>query len=90
MCSLVGLLKWLSGKNLPANVGAAGAMGWIPGLGRSPGGGNGNTLQYSYQDNPMDRGTWWATVYWVAKNWTELSMKTHTHTHTLVLLCSPH
>ena len=65
-------------------------MGWIPGLGRSPGGGNGNTLQYSYQGNPKDRGTWWATVYWVAKNWTQLSMNTHTHTHTLVLLCSPH
>ena len=78
----VGLPKWLSGKNLPANAGAAGAMGWIPGLGRSPGGGNGNTLQYSYQGNPKDRGTWWATVYWVAKNWTQLSMNTHTHTHT--------
>ena len=89
--SFVGLLKWLSGKNLPANAGAAGAagaMGCIPGSGRSPGGGNGNTLQFSYQDNPVDRGTWWATVYWVAKNWTQLSMKTHTHTHTHTLVRS--
>ena len=51
-------------KNLPANVGD---MGLIPGLGRSPGEGNGNPLQYSCLENPMDRGAWWATVYWVAK-----------------------
>ena len=44
-------------KNLPANAGDAGS---IPGSGRSPGGGNGNPLQYSYLENPMDRGTWWA------------------------------
>ena len=36
-------------------------MGLIPGSGRSPGGGNGNQLQYSYLGNPMDRGAWWAT-----------------------------
>ena len=47
-------------KNLPANEEAAGDMNSIPGLGRSPGGGNGNPLQYSCQDNPMDRGAWWA------------------------------
>ena len=46
-------------KNLPANTGDAGSF---PGSGRSPGGGNGNPLQYSCQDNPMDRGAWWATV----------------------------
>ena len=38
-------------------------LGSIPGLGRSPGEGNGNPLQYSCQENPMDRGTWWATVH---------------------------
>ena len=51
-------------KNLPASVGD---MGLIPGLGRSPGEGNGNPLQYSCLENPMDRGAWWATVYRVAK-----------------------
>ena len=47
-------------KNLPANAGDTGS---IPGSGRFPGGGNGNTLQYSYLGNPMDRGAWWATVH---------------------------
>ena len=51
-------------KNLSANTGDVGS---IPGLGRSFGKGNGNPLQYSYLGNPMDRGTWWATVYEVAK-----------------------
>jgi len=47
-------------KNLPA---IAGDVSLIPGLGRSPGEGNGNPLQYSCLGNPMDRGTWWATVH---------------------------
>ena len=51
-------------KNLPANEGDSGL---IPGLGRSPGEGNGNLLQHSCLGNPMDRGTWWATVHGVAK-----------------------
>ena len=42
-------------------------MGLIPGLERSPGGGNGNPLQHSYLENPMDRGAWWATVHGVTK-----------------------
>ena len=42
----------------------------IPGLGRSPGGGHGNPLQYSHLENPMDRGDWWAAVRRVAKSWT--------------------
>ena len=56
-------------KNLPANAGDVRDMGWIPGLGRSPGGGHGNPLQYSCLGNPMDmdRGAWWATVHGVAK-----------------------
>ena len=45
----------------------------IPGLGRSPGGGNGNLLQYSCLENPMDRGAWWATVLGAAKSRTRLS-----------------
>ena len=57
-------------KNLPAN---ARNLDLIPGLGRSPGGGNGNPLQYSYMGNPMDRGAWQGTVHSVAKNWTWLS-----------------
>ena len=48
-------------KNLPANAGNIGDPGLIPGLGRSSGGGNGNPLQYSYLENPMDRGAWRAT-----------------------------
>ena len=46
----------------------AGDLGSIPGLGRSPGGGNGYPLQYSCLENPMDRGAWWATVHGVAKS----------------------
>ena len=48
-------------------------MGLIPGSGRSPGGGNGNPFQYSCQENPVDRGAWWATVHGLAKGWTRLS-----------------
>ena len=55
-------------KNLPANAGDAREEGLIPGLGRSPGGGHGNPLQYSCLKNPMDREAWWATVHTVAKN----------------------
>ena len=51
-------------KNLPAN---AGGVGSIPGLGRSPGEGNGKPLWCSSLENPMDRGTWWATVHRVAE-----------------------
>ena len=51
----------------------AGDMGSIPGLGRSPGEGNGYPLQYFCLENSMDRGIWSATVYWVPKSWTQLS-----------------
>ena len=57
-------------KNPPANVGNARDMGLIPGLGRSPGGGNGNPLQYPCLENVMDREVWWAIVHGVAKSWT--------------------
>ena len=50
-------------KNLPANAGEIRDAGSIPGLGRSPGRGHGNPLQYSCLENPMDRGAWRATVH---------------------------
>ena len=55
-------------KNSPANAGEARDAGSIPRSGRSPGGGNGNPLQYSCLENPMDGGVWQATVHWVAKS----------------------
>ena len=60
-----------------ANAGDARDAGSIPGLGRSPGGGHGNPLQYSCLENPMDRGAWWATVHRVAKSHT-IGMTEHT------------
>ena len=77
-----------AGKESACN---AGDLDSIPGLGRSPGEGNGNTLQYSCLENSMDRGAWWATtVHGFTKSWTLLSthrllcifIHTHTHTHT--------
>ena len=62
-------------KNLPANVGDISDTGLIPGLRRSPGGRHGNPLQYSYLENPMDRGAWRVTVPGVAK---ELNMTEET------------
>ena len=55
-------------KNPPANTGDTGNLGSIPELGRSPGGGNGNPLQYSFLGNPMDGGEWQTTVHGVAKS----------------------
>ena len=54
-------------KNLPADAGDVSNMVLILGSGRSPGGGNGNPLQYSCLENPMDGGTWRATDHWVTK-----------------------
>ena len=62
-------------ENLPAD---AGDVSLIPGLGRSPGEGNGNPVQDSCLGNPMDRGAWWATVHGVAESQTSLSDQ-HTH-----------
>ena len=58
------LPQWLSGKEFACS---AGDVGSISGLGRSPRGGNGNSLHYSCLENPMDRGAWRATVHGVAK-----------------------
>ena len=57
-------------KNLPANAEDTGS---IPGLGRSPGEGNGTPLQYSCRENSTDRGAWQATVHGVSKSQTQLS-----------------
>ena len=51
----------------------AGDLGSIPGLGRRPGGGHGNPLQYSCLEDPVDRGAWWATVHRVAKSRSEVT-----------------
>ena len=62
------------GKESACNAGDSGS---IPGLGRSPGEGNGNPLQYSCQENPMDRGAWRATVHGVSRVRRNLAMKHH-------------
>ena len=54
-------------KNPPADAGATGS---IPGWGRSPGGGHGNSLQHSCLEDPRDRGAWWATVHGVTQSQT--------------------
>ena len=61
-------------KNPPANAGDIRYTGSILRLGRSPGGGHGNPLQYSCPENSMDRGAWWATVHGVAKSQTRLKV----------------
>ena len=63
-------------KNLPANAGDRRPTGSIPGSGRSPGGGNGNPLQHSCLENPMDKGDWEATVHSVAKSQTGFKQRT--------------
>ena len=63
--------QWL--KNPPANAGATGDTGPTPGSGRSPGGRNGNPLQYSCQNKPIDKGAWLAMVHEVTKSQTWLS-----------------
>ena len=60
-------------KNLPANAGDRGDSSSVLGSGRSPRSGNGNSFQYSCLENPMDRGTWLATVHGVMKSQTRLS-----------------
>ena len=65
-------------KNPPAKAGDIRDSGSIPGLGRYPGGGNGNPLQYSCLENPMGRGAWQVIVHRVAKCRTRLNTETHT------------
>ena len=69
------------GSEVKAPVCSAGDLGVIPGSGRFPGEGNGNPLQYSCLENPMDRGARWATVHGVAKSRTLLSDFTFTYVY---------
>ena len=71
-------------KKLPANAGDMGDVGSVPGLGRSPGGGHGNPLQYSSLKNFLDRRTWRGIVHGVTESWTQLSE------HTKLTLNFPH
>ena len=61
-------------ESLPASTGDLRDAGLIPGPGRSPGEGHGNPLQYSCQENPMDRGARQATFHGVIKSWTQLTL----------------
>ena len=61
------------GSEVKASAWNVGDLDLIPELGRSPGEGNGNPLQYSCLENPMDQGAWWATVHGVAKSQIRLS-----------------
>ena len=73
-------------KNPPAN---AGNMGLFPALGRAPGEGNGNPLQYCCLRNPMDRGAWQARIHRVAQSWTQLKrLSTHTLIYIVVVVRS--
>ena len=68
----IGLPQWLSSKESTFSTAATGDEGSIPGSGKSPGGGNGNPLQYSCLENPMDRGAWRDIVHKVSKSQTRL------------------
>ena len=82
------LLGFPSGSEVNASAHNAGHLGSIPGLGRSPREGNGNPLQYSWLENPMDGGAWWATFHWVTKSQTGLSNFTFTFMHLLFIIVS--
>ena len=70
----------LTVMNLPTNAGDIRDMSSIPGSQRYPGEGHSNPLQYSYLENPMDRGAWWATVHSVTKSRIQLKqLRMHTH-----------
>ena len=82
-------ISWLGfpgGSDSKASAYNGGDAGSIPGLGRCPGEGNGNPLQYSCLENPMDWGAWWATVHGVIKSQTRLSNFTFTF---VVSTCVP-
>ena len=70
---LPGEVGFLGGSEVKASASDEGDLGSIPGLGRCPGEGNDNPLQYSCLENPMDREAWWATVCEVTKSQTRLS-----------------
>ena len=73
VCIIIYLHSFPGGSDSKASACNAGDLGSIPGLGRSPGEGNGNLFQYSCLENPMDGGAWYTTPHWVEKCWTQLS-----------------
>ena len=77
-------------KNLPADVGDRRDADWIPGSGRSPGGGHGNPLQYYCLDNPQGQRNLVGFSPWGHKelDTTEVTWHTHTHTHTHTFLAT--
>ena len=88
------LPRWLHSQESSCSAGDTGDAGSIPGLGKSPGERKSYPCQYSCLENPMDWGTWWATVHRVAKSRARLRglsarmctrARTHTHTHTSIL-----
>ena len=78
-CEICPVLKWgFPGDSAGKSACSAGEPCSSPGLGRSPGEGNGYPPQYSYLENSLARGAWWGTIHGVAKTWTQLS---HQHFH---------
>ena len=78
------MAQWV--KNPPAVQEMQADAGWISGLGRSSEGGQGNPLQYSCLENPLDRGAWWATVHSVAKSQTQLKqLSMHAHINSVYM-----
>ena len=82
----MGLTSFPGGSESKASACKAADLGSMPGCGRSPGGGNGNPLQYFCLENPMDGETWWATVHGVAKSWTQLSDFTFFYSFSIFLV----
>ena len=72
-CRVICIYGFTSGSAVKIPPANPGDSDWIPGSGRSPRAGNGNPLQYSCLENPMDRGAWQITVHRVAKSWTQLN-----------------
>ena len=64
------------GKECTCNAGDTGYMSLIPGLGRTPGGGNGSLFQYSCLKNPIEKGAWWAAIHGITKS--ETLLRTYT------------
>ena len=90
LINLIWFLLWASQvvrvvKNLPANPGDIRDTGSIPGLGRFPGGGHGNPLQYFCLENPTDRGAWWVTVHSITKSRIWLKLLSISIQHTSLL-----